>query len=215
MKMKTRSIFFSLLFAATSFALLSNCSGKKEEAAVTEALEEDGHKHDEKTEVDAGSKALESSEPQFQVEAAFQNELAVVFTSYVSLKEAFVSSDAGKVKTEVSATNEALAKVDMKKVSGAAHNDWMNYHSLMQSSLNTIESTGDIEAQRKAFSTLSDHLYKSIKAFGLSGKDAYYDFCPMAFNNEGGYWLSDQKQIRNPYYGEKMLTCGAVKEKLN
>ena len=36
----------------------------------------------------------------------------------------------------------------------------------------------------------------------------------MAFDNQGAYWLSNAKQIRNPYFGEKMLTCGEVKEKL-
>jgi hypothetical protein len=27
-------------------------------------------------------------------------------------------------------------------------------------------------------------------------------------------WLSDQKEIANPYYGNSMLTCGSVKETL-
>ena len=102
----------------------------------------------------------------------------------------------------------------MKLLSGAAHNDWMTYLAPIESSLKEIQSSGDVEVQRKSFSTLSDNLYKSIKAFGI-GKDAYYEFCPMAFNNEGGYWLSDQDQIRNPYFGKAMLTCGEVKEKLN
>jgi Cu(I)/Ag(I) efflux system membrane fusion protein len=94
------------------------------------------------------------------------------------------------------------------------HNDWMNYLSSIQGSLKEIQSSSDIEAQRKSFSSLSDYLYKSVKAFGLGGKEAFYDFCPMAFNNEGAYWLSDQEQIKNPYFGDKMLTCGSVKEKL-
>jgi hypothetical protein len=34
----------------------------------------------------------------------------------------------------------------------------------------------------------------------------------MAFDGEGGYWLSDSKEIRNPYYGEKMLVCGNVEK---
>jgi len=84
----------------------------------------------------------------------------------------------------------------------------------IQTSLKEIESTADIEVQRKAFSTLSENLYKSIKAFGLAGTEAFYDFCPMAFNNEGAYWLSDKAAIRNPYFGEAMLTCGTVKETL-
>lgn len=215
MKMKTRSIFFSLLLAATSFALLSNCSGKKEEATETEAHEDDGHEHDDKTEHASGSKAAaEASEPQFQVDAAFQNQLGDVFTAYVSLKEAFISSDASKVKSEASKTQQALAKVDMKKLSGAAHNDWMNYTGGIESSLKEIQASDDIEAQRKSFSTLSDNFYKSIKAFGLGGKSAFYEFCQMAFNNEGAYWISEAEQIRNPYFGDKMLTCGEVKEKL-
>jgi hypothetical protein len=203
--MKTKSILFSLLFAATAFAFLTNCSGNKKEESTTES-------GNEKAEV--ADAAAAASEPQFQVDGKFQEQLAVVFTSYVELKDAFVSSDAAKVKTEANETNQALAKVDMKLLSGAAHNDWMNYLSPIRESLAEITASEDIEAQRKSFSTLTDNLYKSVKAFGLGGKDAFYDFCPMAFNNEGGYWLSDQEEIRNPYFGDKMLTCGEVREKL-
>ena len=130
------------------------------------------------------------------------------------MKEAFVTSDASKVKDKAKQTDEALAKVDMKLLSGAAHNDWMNYLTPIQSSLKEIQGSTDIEAQRKTFSNLSDNLYKGAKAFGLDGKEVFYAYCPMAFNNEGAYWLSDQQQIRNPYFGDKMLTCGEVKEKL-
>jgi Cu(I)/Ag(I) efflux system membrane fusion protein len=84
----------------------------------------------------------------------------------------------------------------------------------MESALKEIQASSDIEQQRKAFSALSDSVYKSIKAFGLGGATAYYEYCPMAFDNEGAYWLSDAEQIRNPYFGDKMLTCGSVKEKL-
>lgn len=210
--MKTRSTFLSLLFAATAFAFLTNCSGnKKEEASETH----DGHDHHDSTEHASGSTApAEASGPQFSVDNSFQQQLAGVFTSYVALKEAFVSSDAAKVKEQAKSTNEAISKVDMKLVSGAAQNDWMTYKSGLEASLNEIQSGTDIESQRRSFSALSDNMYKSVKAFGLAGKEAFYKFCPMAFNNEGAYWLSDQAQIRNPYFGDKMLTCGSVKEKL-
>lgn len=206
--MKTKSIVFSLLFTATVFALFTNCSGGKKESTMA------AHEGHDTTESASTSDSDQNSGPQFQVDASFQQQLASVFTSYVELKDAFVSSDAGKAKNEAIETNAALAKVDMKLLTGAAHNDWMSYLSPMQTSLKEIQASADIEAQRKAFSTLSDNLYKSIKAFGLGGKEAFYEFCPMAFNNEGGYWLSDQQQIRNPYFGDAMLTCGSVKEKL-
>jgi Cu(I)/Ag(I) efflux system membrane fusion protein len=205
--MKTKSFFFSLLFAATAFALFSNCSGNKKEDSDTTSHDD----HAGLTEEGAGTAA---SEPQFQVDENFQQQLGNVFTSYVSLKEAFISSDAEKVKAEASGTSQTVDKVDMKLLTGAAHNDWMTYLTPMQNSLKEIRASADIEVQRKAFSTLSDNLYKSIKAFGLGGKEAFYEYCPMAFNNEGAYWLSDQDKIRNPYFGDKMLTCGEVKEKL-
>jgi hypothetical protein len=208
-----RSMFYSILFSATAFAFLTNCSGNKKDDAETAS--HDQHAAKDTTEHASGSTATaEAAEPQFQVDASFQNQLASVFTSYVELKNAFVESDAAKVKEEAKGTDEALAKVDMKLLSGAAHNDWMNYLSPIQSSLKEIQGSADIEAQRKAFSALSDNLYKSVKAFGLGGKEAFYEYCPMAFNNEGAYWLSDQAQIKNPYFGDKMLTCGEVKEKL-
>lgn len=206
--MKTKSTFYTLLFAA-SLLMLANCSGKKEQA----------HEHDHataETETPAADSAgtPEAGKPQFDVDKTFQQQLAAVFNSYISLKEAFVSSDDDKVRTEAAAVQNQLSKTDMKLLSGAAHNDWMHYLEGLESSLREIQGNKDIEVQRRAFSKLSDNLYKSIKAFGLDGTTAYYEFCPMAFNDEGAYWLSEQEKIRNPYFGDEMLTCGVVKEKL-
>jgi Cu(I)/Ag(I) efflux system membrane fusion protein len=55
-------------------------------------------------------------------------------------------------------------------------------------------------------------LFKKVKAFGLDGKTVYYQFCPMANNDQGAYWLSTEESIRNPYYGDMMLECGEVRE---
>ena len=210
--MKIRSIYYSLLLSAAAFTFLASCSGNKKDDS--HAGHDDHATEDSAQHTSESASATEAGEPQFQVDATFQNQLAGVFTSYLQLKDALVASDGDKVKDEAKQTDEALEKVDMKLLSGAAHNDWMSYLSPIQSSLKEIQTSTDIEAQRKAFSNLSNNLYKSVKAFGLGGKEAFYTYCPMAFNNEGAYWLSDQHQIRNPYFGDKMLTCGEVKEKL-
>lgn len=201
--MKTRSILFSLLLAATAFTF-SQCGGSKKEEA------HEGHDHA----AAESSSTPEAGAPQFTVDTKFQQQLSAIFTSYVRLKDAFVSSDAKKVSIEAAATQKSLAGADMKLLTGAAHNDWMNYLSGMESSLKAIESSTDIAAQRTTFSTLTENLYKSIKAYGLGGTTAYYEFCPMAFDNQGGFWLSDAAEIRNPYFGDEMLTCGSVQEKL-
>jgi hypothetical protein len=209
--MKIRSMFYSALLATMAFAM-ANCSGNKKDQTETESHNPAAHDSVHRTA--ESTAATDTGKPQFQVDASFQQQLANVFTSYVELKDAFVASDAHKVKTQATKTNDALAKIDMKLLSGAAHNDWMTYLMPIESALKEIQAGADIEAQRKAFSALSNNLYKTVKAFGLGGKEAFYEFCPMAFNNEGAYWLSDREQIRNPYFGDKMLTCGEVKEKL-
>ena len=210
--MKTKSTFFALLVAATSFAFLTNCSGDKQSDETQTHQSQEGHGDDEHN---TGSADVpEARAPQFEVDQKFQQQLGAVFTSYVELKEALVASDKAKVQSEAPDTEEALAEVDMKLLTGVAHNDWMAYLTPMQSSLDEIQSAQNLDTQRTAFSTLSNNLYKSAKAFGLGGKEAFYEFCPMAFKNEGAYWLSDDEKIRNPYFGDKMLTCGEVKEKI-
>jgi hypothetical protein len=209
--MKAGSILFSLIVAANAFVFLTNCH-KKNDGTSTESHEQ--HQSADTTASSTATTAANATGSQFQVDALFQQQLANVFTSYLQLKDAFVLSNANQVKTEAKKVNNALAEVNMKLISGAAHNDWMNYLSRIQRSLTDIHASSDIEDQRKAFSNLSDNLYKGVKAFGLGGKEAFYEYCPMAFNNQGAYWLSDQEQIRNPYFGDKMLTCGSVKEKL-
>lgn len=203
--MKPPSILLSLSLAFSASAFFTGCSDGKKDARDIQDTQESQMNRDEKPTAD---------EPQHRVDDAFQKQLASVFTSYLSLKEALVSSSGVQAKTQASSTNKALSNVDMGLLSGAAHHDWMNFLAPMQKSLKEIASSGDIEIQRRAFSTLSDNLYKSIKAFGLGGKEAFYEYCPMAFNDEGAYWLSDEKEIKNPYFGDKMLTCGEVKETL-
>jgi Cu(I)/Ag(I) efflux system membrane fusion protein len=202
--MKTKAIFLSLSLAAAVFVSLTNCSGQKKEA---------DHSHDAHAHEAADAKSAANG-PQYQVDATFQQQLADVFTSYIKLKDAFVASDANLAKTEAASVNAALDKTDMKLLSGSAHHDWMNFLTPMQTALKEIQAATDIEVQRRSFYNLSDNLYKSIKGFGLGGKEAFYEFCPMAFNDEGAYWLSDQEKIRNPYFGDKMLSCGNVQERL-
>lgn len=195
----------SLLFAVTIVLILSACSGKKDGGSGSHA----GHQPDV-----SESKVPEASAPQFEAPQDFQLQLGNVFEKYTGLKDALVDSDADKVRSEAASTSQAVGQVDMKLLTGQAHDEWMAHLNPINSALKEIENNSDLESQREAFSVLSNNLYKSIKAFGLGGKEAFYEFCPMAFNNEGAFWLSDSEQIRNPYFGDKMLTCGVVKEKL-
>ena len=69
-----------------------------------------------------------------------------------------------------------------------------------------------LEAQREHFALLSTHIIEMTESFGLEKDRVFKNFCPMAFDDKGAFWLSESKDIRNPYYGDAMLTCGEVEE---
>ena len=75
-------------------------------------------------------------------------------------------------------------------------------------------NAGNIGHQREHFDILSKDLYDLVKEFG-AGQKLYYTNCPMYNNNKGANWLSETKEIQNPYLGQSMPTCGSVKEELN
>ena len=78
----------------------------------------------------------------------------------------------------------------------------------------TLIDAGQITEQRIAFADINIQLEPLFKE-NISSGTLYKQFCPMALNNEGAYWLSEVKEIRNPYFGEQMLKCGTVVETIN
>lgn len=144
----------------------------------------------------------------------FQKQLAEVYKANLKLNEALVASDKNKSANAAKNVKETLKKVDMALLKGQDHRDWMSYLQHMNESLVGIEGGQNLESQRKAFSDFSNALYKSVKQYGIDGQTAYYQYCPMALNNKGAYWISGIKEIQNPYFGSSMLKCGSTKETL-
>ena len=142
----------------------------------------------------------------------FQMQLREVFATSLQLKDALVLSDAARSAESVSQIRIALSKVDLTLLKDEALMDWMGYLKILNENLERIGSSTDLAMQRLAFSSFSDALHKSLKELGAGGIMVYYVQCPMANNKAGAYWLSDTKEIRNPYFGNEMLSCGKVKE---
>ncbi|TDK41927.1 efflux RND transporter periplasmic adaptor subunit [Algoriphagus formosus] len=77
--------------------------------------------------------------------------------------------------------------------------------------LNDLEKSNGIKEARVNFNRLSELILEANETYGLANRVVYKDYCPMAFGDEGAYWLSEKKEILNPYFGASMLTCGEVK----
>ena len=126
------------------------------------------------------------------------DKLNAVYQHYIHLTTALTNGDVAEAKIAANAI-EAGAK----EVAGAQG---------IAAAAAKITAASNIEAQRAAYSGMSKDMAELIKKEGLSGGELYVAFCPMAFNDKGAYWISTSKEIRNPYFGEKMLGCGEVQE---
>lgn len=151
--------------------------------------------------------------PDFKEETSseFKKQLHVLVEAYLNVKDAFVETNP---EIATAATTDFLQKLktpDMKLVKGDAHIFWMEQADVMQAHGSKIGELSDVEEQRKQFGFLSEALINSLKAFGTEGAPLYVQHCPMAFGNQGADWLSKEEQVRNPYFGDKMMKCGVVK----
>ncbi len=147
-----------------------------------------------------------------KVSAIFQEQLKMVFNDYIKLKDALVKDDLNGVTKEAKNILSSLTNVDMKLLKDEkAHTDWMALEKEIKSSVGSISKIADIKEQRSHFKHLSIHLTSAIETFGINEK-VYSQFCPMADNDSGAYWLSKEEKVLNPYFGDAMLKCGSVKQ---
>ncbi len=137
-----------------------------------------------------------------------------VITTYLSVKNALVNDDAGKVRGAAKNLYTAIDKVPIEKLSTADHKIWMQYEAKLSYDAEHLKETDDIEHQREHFIKLSDNFYKMVKALNVNTADLYYQYCPMANDGKGAYWVSEQNGILNPYFGKMMLHCGSTKDTL-
>jgi Cu(I)/Ag(I) efflux system membrane fusion protein len=146
-----------------------------------------------------------------EVSLAFQSQLTQLTEDYFKVKNSLVNDDAPATQKAAGSIQGSLSKVDMSLVKGAAHNSWMSIRSEIEKAAGMMTKETDIAKQRTHFAPLSQAFLDLTETFGLTKDKVYKEFCPMAFDNKGAFWLSESEQIRNPYFGQAMLTCGEVK----
>lgn len=147
------------------------------------------------------------------IPSADQNPLSEVYSAYFALKNALVASDGPAASAQAKILYDAIAVVKMEAMQPAHHSVWMKFQPKLSADTEKIKNTEKIKPQRESFASLSKNIYEVMKVVKPEIV-VYYDHCPMYNDGKGGDWLSTEKAIKNPYYGNQMLTCGSVKETL-
>ncbi len=136
-----------------------------------------------------------------------------IIDAYIQIKNGLVATDKGATAKGGTALLNAFSKFDMTALKGDTHKEYMEiYESAKEQAEHIVKSP--IDHQREHFETLSTDITDLIALIGTE-KTLYQDFCPMANNNKGAYWISEVKDIKNPYFGDKMMKCGSVKKQIN
>lgn len=130
----------------------------------------------------------------------FENPKAgAVYEHYLHLKNALVDGNATEAQSGAAALQTALTDLGNSKGADQA---------------GKIASVSDIRAQRSELEALTLEVEAVLKSARVTAGVVYKQFCPMANDHKGGYWLSSDSEIRNPYFGDEMLTCGETKEEI-
>jgi hypothetical protein len=147
----------------------------------------------------------------------FTLSLNAAVEDYLAMKDAFVQGDSATVKLNAYGFSQKLdsiawnqLKADSNLVSLA-----QSIQKDIQSSCNQLVAANDLPAMHRAFQTSSDLLFDLLRSVQYKGVKLYQQFCPMAFNNTGAHWLSAEMEIFNPYFGDKMLHCGEIKDSIS
>lgn len=177
--------------------LLAACSSRQSDNKEhqhgdnTAAIKHDADKgiHDKPKEEQLYSPTAKKAAP-----VIANDKLNAIYPYYLDLTQALTDGDVAGAK--VAANTIMVGAEDMDRgtdlVSQAAK----------------ITKASAIESQREVFSGLSAHIIDLVKQAGLQAGELYVSYCSM----KNSSWLSNSKQIKNPYYGASMLTCGETKE---
>jgi hypothetical protein len=183
---------FKAILPIAAVVILSSCGDN-----ATEMKTEAGHDNHSTTE--NKEKATTANGSASSTSPVLKNDkLNAVYQHYVHLTTALTNADVAEAKVAANAI-EAGAK---ELSEGAS----------IASSAAKITAQSDIEEQRKIYSDLSNEMIALVKKEGLQSGELYVDFCPMALNDKGANWISNKKEIINPYFGDNMLKCGEIKE---
>lgn len=137
-----------------------------------------------------------------------------LLTGYISVKNALVSDNSSEASASAAGLLDLIRAFDSSSLNETESSAWKKHSADIELQTKLISESDNIDKQRDHFSSLSTGMYSLLITFKGNTSDLYYQFCPMANDGDGAYWISELSKIKNPYYGKKMMACGETKKKI-
>ncbi len=134
--------------------------------------------------------------------------LQELLRQYLDLKNQLVESNSTTAQKSAALLNGKIENLSAQALSEKEAKAFGSFKELLSKHSKEMSTQADIAKQRIAFAALSQPMIDLFKVVSVKEPSLYVDYCPM----KKAYWLSTEKTIRNPYYGNAMLSCGSIKE---
>jgi Cu(I)/Ag(I) efflux system membrane fusion protein len=142
------------------------------------------------------------------------NTIQPLIARYLKVKDALTKTRADSAGFFALQLATSLERIDTTGIYTDGGKKLFQYTQAIRAQALDITRTPDVEAQRAIFQKLSGQVYAMVRELGGGKQKLYKQFCPM-YKDDGGFWLSTEEAIVNPYFGDKMLDCGEVQEALD
>jgi Cu(I)/Ag(I) efflux system membrane fusion protein len=148
------------------------------------------------------------------VDAGVKDQVAAVYLAYLQVKDNLVAGQADAAKAAAQQVVDAMEKVDATQLSSEQKAFYDQHAGMVKQRAQSIAGSGSVEEQRSQLDMFSTSTFSLVKAFKANDETLYLQHCPMANKDKGGYWISQTSEVKNPYFGDKMLKCGETRETL-
>lgn len=167
------------------------------------------NKEDGKTMTGYETHMMNESVEKIFFDVSVEKHFEAVIDAYINLKDAFVTSDISLISNKSEEFRKTLEQIPVHERGKTNH-----YWAILHKTSKAIHNHVDVTHQREQFQVISNTLIEMARNFENMNSKLFVQFCPMASNNKGAYWLSKESEIVNPYFGSKMGSCGKVTEVL-
>lgn len=128
-------------------------------------------------------------------------------TLYLEIKDGLIAGDfnaiTGKMNNLLSLIKSWVSEITVDRTA----------LELLSQTAQKLAGSTDVTTSRTNFVAFSRLYIDFIKEFDRDDV-LFVQFCPMANEGKGAFWLSQDEEINNPYYGAMMLRCGETIERI-
>jgi len=141
-------------------------------------------------------------------------QLNLILDNYLKLKDVLVNTNLDQALTQNLSLVESINKIDILPAGNPG--DYVKSRvTIMKNEAQLMAAADNILDFRRSFKILSSSFIPLVNNSEISSEKVYIDYCPMFDGDKGGYWLSLDSIIINPYFGDEMLRCGEIEEIIN